>query len=371
MELQVIIIILGLFALVLWGSANNPQSQVSHKKYIIFMMLLLTLQSGLRNVAVGTDTYAYYLQFVEVSSTSWSNLFNKVFLFISDGTGKDPGYFLLLKIIQVFIPEFQLYLLAFAAFFFFALGRLFYRYTSNNYEVLLGVALYQCLFYSFFSITGLRQTFATAFLLLAVPYVLDRKFLKFILLVLIAGTQHKSALLFIPFYALYLFNNPKRVILYALIIFSIMWVVGQSLVSRMVSDTIFAQYEMFLDIHERAGAYSFISFILGLGLWILFSEPKQINSAKSSALFANAIAIAIALAPLLKISPANMRVVQYYSIFSTILLPVLVTLTFSIKRRTVYFLLIIFLTYYTMSRDLEYAFFWQEMELNEFYSDEN
>lgn len=370
MIIQVLIIFLGFWGLVLYGTATTSGSYTSHKKYVIFMMLLLTLQSGLRNVAVGTDTYSYYLQFVEVSNTSWSNLFNKFFLFFSAGIGKDPGYFLLLKIIQVFIPDFQWYLLIFAAFFFFALGRLFYRYTSNNYEVLLGVALYQCLFYSFFSITGLRQTFATAFLFLAVPYVLERKFLKFLLLVLIAGTQHKSALLFLPFYALLLLNNPKRIILYALILFSIMWVGGQTLVSSIVTGTIFAQYEMFLEVHERAGAYSFIIFILGLGLWILFSEPKQIISSKSSALFVNSIAIAIALAPLLKISPANMRIVQYYSVFSILLLPVLTTLTFNKKTQMIYLLLIMFLTYYTMSRELEYAFFWQEMKLNDVYYDE-
>ena len=79
--IQLLIIILGFFALKYIGTAETPHSQSSHKKYVIFMMFLLTLQSGLRNVAVGTDTYAYYLQFVEVSNTSWSNLLNKVYLY--------------------------------------------------------------------------------------------------------------------------------------------------------------------------------------------------------------------------------------------------------------------------------------------------
>lgn len=371
MIIQGLIILLGFLGIGFYGAATTPASYTSHKKFVIFMMMLLTLQSGLRNVAVGTDTYSFYLQFVEVNNTNWGNLLHKVFLFFSEGIGKDPGYFLLLKIIQIFIPDFQMYLLAFATFFFFALGRLLYRYTSNNYEVLLGIALYQCLYYSFFSITGLRQTFATAFLLLSVPYVLDRKFLKFLLLVIIAGTQHKSALLFIPFYFLLLFNNYKRVIIFALILFVIMWSIGKTLVSNVISGTIFSQYEMFLEDHERAGAYSFIIFILGLGLWILFSEPKHINEFRSNLLLANSVAISIALTPLLKISPANMRVVQYYSIFSIILLPILTTLTFNKKTRMMYILLIIFLTYYTMSKGFEYAFFWQEMELSDVYDDAN
>lgn len=370
MYIQVIIIILGFFALNIWGSAESPHAQVSHKKYVIFMMFLLTLQSGLRNVAVGTDTYSYYLQFVEVSNTSWGNLSHKVYLYYSAGIGKDPGYFFLLKFIQIFIPDFQLYLLAFAAFFFFTLGRLLYRYTNNNYEILLGITLYQCLFYSFFSITGIRQTCATAFLFLAVPYALNRNFLKYFLFVLIASTQHKSALLFMPFYFLLSFKNTKQNILYSLILFSVMWIAGKTIISSMLTGTIFEQYEMFLEIHERAGAYSFILFILCLGLWVLFSEPKQINVSISNILFVNSIAIAIALTPLLRISPANMRVVQYYSIFSIILLPVLTTLTFNKTTRMAYLLLIIFFTYYTMSKDLEYAFFWQEMDLNESYTNE-
>lgn len=148
-----------------------------------------------------------------------------------------------------------------------------------------------------------------------------------------------------------------------------MWVAGKALVSKSLSGTIFAQYEMFLEDYESAGAYSFIMFILGLGLWVLFSEPIQINISKSNTLFINSIAVSIVLTPFLKISPANMRVVQYFSVFSIILLPVLTTLTFNKKTRMAYLLLIIFLTYYTMSKELEYAFFWQEMELSENYDD--
>lgn len=367
MIIQGLIILLGFLGIVVYGTATTHVSYASHKKYIIYMMILLTLQSGLRNVAVGSDTYSYYLQFIEVSNTSWDNLLDKIFLFFSEGVGKDPGYFFLLKIIQVFIPNYQLYLTALAAFFFFALGRLLYRYTNNNYEVLLGIALYQCLYYSFFSITGLRQTFATAFLLLAVPYVLDRKFIKFICLVIIASTQHKSALLFIPYYFLLISTKPKRNILISFAFFVQMWIIGKAFVSNMLSDTIFDQYSMFLEGNERAGANSYTIFILIVGLWILFSNTERLKASISNLIFINSIAVSIALTPLLKIDPSNMRLIQYYSVFSIILLPVLTTLTFNKKIRMMYILIILFLTYYTMSRNLEYAFFWQEMELGDNY----
>ena len=367
MYIQVIIIIFGFLALNVWGSADNPRARSSHKKYIIFMMLLLTLQSGLRNLAVGPDTYNYYNKFVDISNANWNELFNKISAFYTSGEGKDPAYYFLLKFIQIFIPDFQLYLIALATFFFFALGRLFYRYTNNNYEVLLGVTLYQCLFYSFYSITGLRQTFATAFLFLAVPYVLERKFLKFLLLVLIASTQHKTALLFVPFYFLLLFKSPKKVILFAFIMCAQMSYFVKSLTANLLAGTFFDQYTIYLEGYEMAGAHTFTLFILSLGLWILFASSKRNERFSLNTLFINSIAVSIAISPLLWIDPSNMRIVQYYSVFSIIILPVLTSVTFKNNTHLFYSLLIIILTIYTISRDLEYTFFWQEAELGENY----
>ena len=67
MYIKLIIFFLALIGLSVYKETGTPlQQKNARKKYIIFMMLLLVLQSGLRNLAVGGDTYQYYWNFKEV-----------------------------------------------------------------------------------------------------------------------------------------------------------------------------------------------------------------------------------------------------------------------------------------------------------------
>lgn len=370
MYVQLLIIILGFLALKWYpqiGSVENQAKQ--HKKYIIFMMVLLILQSGLRHVAVGSDTYQYYVgYFLDVQNTSWSQLWRDCTEFLQFGVGKDPGYRLLLKAIQYVLPDFQLYLLGLATFAFWGLGRLFAKYTKLNYEVLVAMALYQCLYYSFFSITGLRQTMATGFLFLAIPFVEKRRPLQFAFLVLLAATQHKSALLFAPFYFLPLIKHSRYMLIGAFALFIPMWQFGSQFASYLMMGTTFDQYTEYLSGYEGAGAYGFAAYILLLGILLISYHKKVVTIGTNANLVLNAIAIAIALTPLTMIDPSNMRVIQYYSIFALFALPwVISQINFARSVNTRYVVVIVLLTIYTLLRKYEYAFFWQDMALGSNY----
>lgn len=54
---------------------NQYNSDGSRRKYITFSAIVLGLQSALRNVAVGADTYNYYLKFEAVKYTTWQEVF--------------------------------------------------------------------------------------------------------------------------------------------------------------------------------------------------------------------------------------------------------------------------------------------------------
>lgn len=370
MYVQLLIIILGFLALKWYPQVGSEANQAKqHKKYIIFMMVLLILQSGLRHVAVGSDTYQYSIgYYLDVEQSSWLSLWNDFFEFFNYGTGKDPGYRLLLKAIQYVLPTYQLYLLGLATFVFYGLGKLFIRYTSSNYEVLVAIALYQCLYYSFFSITGMRQTMATGFLFLAIPFVERRKPLQFALLVLIAATQHKSALLFAPFYFLPLIKNSRAMLIGSFISFIPMWLYGGEVAKYFMEGTTFDQYAGYLEQNEIAGAYGFAAYILLLGILLLIYYKQVIVTHVDSKLILNAIAVSIFLTPLTMIDPSNMRVVQYYSIFALFALPWVVSHIEVIGNiNTRYVVVTVLLTIYTLSRHLEYAFFWQDMALGSNY----
>lgn len=369
MYVQLLIIILGFLALKLFPQVGNEENQArQHKRYITFMMVLLILQSGLRHMAVGPDTYGYYVDFfLDVEQSSWQSLWDAFLEFLNYGTGKDPGYRLFLKAIQYVLPTFQLYLLGLATFIFCGLGKLFVRYTSSNYEVLVAMALYQCLYYSFFSITGLRQTMATGFIFLAIPYAVKRKPWQFIFLVLIAATQHKSALLFMPFYLLPHLKHSRTMLCASFAIFVLMWKFGSKIASFLMMGNTFEQYMHYLEGYEGAGAYGFAAFIILLGILLIYYHKTIVSSIPNTNLVLNSVAVAICLTPLTMIDPSNMRVVQYYSIFALFALPWVISKMNFAKENVRYIVVTILLTIYTLTRGSEYAFFWQEMALGANY----
>lgn len=369
MYVQLLVIILSFLAL-RWfpqiGTEENQKRQ--HTKYIIFLMVLLTLQSGLRHLAVGPDTYAYYLKFIEVQQTSWHQLWQNCLNFYHFGEGKDPGYYLLLKAIQLVLPTNQLYLLGLAAFVFYGLGKMLNTFTESNHEVMLSMALYQCLYYSFFSITGHRQTMATAFLLLAIPSVLKRKPAQFLVLVLIAATQHKSALLFLPFFFVPLIKHPRFMLVISFVMFIVMWFIGGDMAKYFMVNTEMDQYASYLEEYEGAGAYGFAAYILLLGVLLIYYCNSISIEHKNAKLILNSIAIAIILTPLTMINPSNMRIVQYYSIFGLVALPwVVKNIPISDNVNLRYIIVSVVLTVYTIFRNSPYAFFWQEMALRSNY----
>lgn len=369
MYVQLLIIILGFLALKWYPQVGSEQNQVrQHKRYIVFMMVLLILQSGLRHVAVGTDTYAYYKTFLEIQNSSWSTLWQNCLDFFEYGEGKDPGYYLALKAIQLVLPTYQLYLTGLAAFVFYGLGKILNKFTKSNHEVLLAMALYQCLYYSFFSITGHRQTMATGFLFLALPYVMERKPFRFFLLVLIAATQHKSALLFAPFYFFPLLKASKTMLIGSFGVFVLMWIWGGKIAGYMMMSVSMDQYANYLVAYDGAGAYGFAAFILLLGILLLLSHQKIVSGEDNTAMILNSVAVAITLTPLTMINPSNMRIVQYYSIFGLIALPWAVkNMNISSNANNSYVIISILLTIYTITRNSPYAFFWQEIALGSNY----
>lgn len=363
MYIQLFIFFLALIGLSIFKETGTPlQQNNARKKYIIFMMVLLILQSGLRNLAVGGDTYQYYHLFKFASDSSWQQLF----LYASLPDSKDPGFSILCKVFSTIFPSYRLFLIAVAIFFFSVLGRFLYDNLQSNLDVLVSISLYECLYYGFFSITGIRQTVATAFLLFALSIILKRGYgtkntLSFFALFLLACTLHKSAFLFLPFYFLPRLRNNRIVFWVAFVLFVPMFSAG-SFLGGFLEDTAFEQYAHYMEQSETTGAIVFTLYIVLLALAV-FIKLKTINSYSNSYhVFTSAIAIALLLSPLLVLDPNNQRIVQYYSIFGLIILPQICrAYSGTIPKRLVYISIFAVLAAYTILRHEPYAFFWQDM----------
>ena len=121
MEIQLLVLmlaLLGAWYYSLLPAATPIRENRNRKNYIIFICIILILQSALRHVAVGADTYAYYLKFEEIKLTSWQEIWENFRSVYVLGEGKDAGYPLIQKVFQFFSGEYRIFLFFVAVIFF-------------------------------------------------------------------------------------------------------------------------------------------------------------------------------------------------------------------------------------------------------------
>ncbi len=351
------------------GKQAYVNSDKNRKKYIKIISFILILQSGLRNVAVGSDTYSYYLSFEASKKASWNQVYQVVFDYYKYGIGKDPGFPVFEKLCSLTIGEYQGYLLLIALIFFTALGNFIYKNTSRLSDAIVAFVIYSVLFYSFFSITGHRQTIATAVSLYSFEFLKKRKLLPFVLMLLVASTLHKSVLIFIPFYFICRIKKPKLVYYCTLFLFPVFMVLRNSLALYFQSIGGYKEY----DQYEGSGTYTFTFMFLLIAI-VAFIRSKSILKQNSEAqYYFNAFALALLFIPLTWINPTMMRVVQYFSIFMLLLIPEIIhslgEISIKIRKDARVFVIVILIVLYAQSsaNSEPYGFFWEEMRLSENY----
>lgn len=301
--------------------ADRELYEQRHKAYVAFSCVLLGLQSGLRDVSVGPDTIQYGNRYEIVSLKSWDSIFTSIKNYYFEGnTGdyKDPVYDLLEKTFQAVGLDYRAWLVFVAIAFFVAFGYFLYKNTSRVSDVCFALVLYMIIYYGFYSVTGLRQTLAMAVCLWAFEAAKRRKLLVFILLVLIASSIHKSAILFFPAYLLIDFKHPKKILGIAILLIPAIYVLRFEITGFIGSAM---GYEEYADSFEGAGAsgYAILSLAAAAATWWKCDDVlKERDEARS---YVSLFAVSVFTIPALWVDPSIMRVVQYYSIFILPLFP--------------------------------------------------
>jgi transmembrane protein EpsG len=351
------------------GTIHERNSNYNRKRYIKLISVILIFQSGLRNVAVGADTFQYYRRFENIKLTPWTEIIKNFIDYYELGVGKDVGYPFFQKVIQMVFSNYQLFLFVIAILFFAALGRFIYYNTTKLNHIVLSYVIYSVLFYSFFSITGHRQTIATAAALYGFEWIKKRKLFSFLFLILIASTIHKSVLIMLPFYVIGKFERPKLSFLLAFLSFPIIMVLKNQIFLFIQSQGEYKLYE----IYKGAGAYTFTAMYLLISIVALLRMKYILKTNTSINYYYNAIAIGLFFLPLTWVNSSAMRIVQYFSIFMIVLIPLVMGSfeQYSLKiQRTIIFVSIVILVilFVKSNYNIEYKFFWQEMQLGENYN---
>ena len=363
----IILILVLLYMLFLKGKyrvVGSGEYNKARKKLAVFTAILLILQSGLRHVGVGPDTYQYMMSFQDRIQWTWPQVFQNFIDVYQYGEGKDAGYNLLVKLFSEFSSDYQIFLLFVAVVVFVPMVRFIYKNTNRIEDIWFALLLYLTLFYSFFSVTGIRQAIATGLCLWAVEYIKERKMIAFLVCVIIGGFIHKSALLFLPFYWIAHIKHPHAIFLGSLCVFPVMVYLGNAFTLHLALISGSENYLGYAE-EETVGAYNLIIFYFFISIMGFIRYWKDKEWMERNSYIQNAVSLGIFFLPLTLNSANLVRVVQYYSIFLLVFIGHVVR-TGDFKRNillynTVRYVLVGVLTYKLLTTPADYAFFWQDM----------
>ena len=324
----------------------------SRKVFCCLAAFQWILVSGLRGWSVGADTYAYYLAFEQVKTMPWPDVIGNVTGYLFRGLEvKDPGYKLLTKIFQVFCKDYQMFLIAIAVLFMVSMAKWIYKYSASPCTSFI---IFSTLFYSFYAITGHRQTIATALIVFwGYEYIRKRELVKFAVISFAAFLIHKSSLVFVPFYFLTMIpvNQKYRWIILAVI--ALVVLLGKRLYGPIA---LWIGYNEDQVNYSKGGAALYASLLIALSVVTLYFYPRIASHREDADVLFIVTAITLMTAFLVIQNQVFMRIQQYYSLFIMITVPEVINCVEKRHRLLTYFLFGVVMIGYLVSNDPHYAF---------------
>ncbi len=174
------------------GVYGKDKQTPRNRLYFAILIIILALPIGLRRIY--NDTGAYITGFNE----AWS-----ILDFLRSGNLSlvdNPAFRIYTSLVRTFTDNYSIYFMIAAVFVQWAFVRSI-RLLSDRFT--FSVGLYICLGTYVFSFAAMKQVFAMAFLMLAIPKLVDKKYVQYFILVLVAFLFHTYSLFFLilPFFA--------------------------------------------------------------------------------------------------------------------------------------------------------------------------
>lgn len=313
------------------------------KVYVILISLQLILISGLRDVSVGSDTVNYKSTFYSAQNMSYFKFLN-----LSD---RDYGYYSFHWLFSNIFNNFQVYLILIAILSMSSIGFFIYK---NSDHILMSFLIFESLFFNFF-LTGIRQTLAISILLVSWEFIKKRKFAPFLFIVLLSATFHQSALIFLPFYFIAYKKISNKYIGIFIILLHMAFIFKNQILHFLQEVGGYAEYQEY----AGAGTYNFTLMMILIFIVAIILRNVALKRNSHMTLYYNALFISLLLIPVTYINPSLMRIVMYFNIFITILIPGIIESFKSKDRVLVYVVSITVLFGLYVTTLTEYKFFWQ------------
>lgn len=343
------ILLLGLIRFIL------PAKSKSKNIFVFLAGFTLFLIASFRSINFGSDTIGYVSRYISLTYVSLSELWTNVL----SQTGKDPFFYLFAKLISLTGANYQIWLAVMAGIFCLSISKLINNYSNEAY--MSYVALIS-LGYFYFSLTGLRQTMALAMIVLSYKYLIDRKLLPFVVLVLIGSLFHSSALIFLIAYPLAYMNVGWKQISGIAISLILSYFYKDIIILLLKYFNMADKYEYYLT-HGTSLTISGFVIQLAIYLFCLFYKKDVLKSDLSNLSLYNLLFLGLVLQSFSAVIAEFFRISMYFSLFGIILIPksIATIKDKNLKAITYFFILLVLLGYIFWTGSFnEFRLFWQE-----------
>lgn len=333
----------------------------SKKSYVILMCVVLCFEAGLRHLFVGSDTYRYYLNFMDARTMTWGEIWKEFIYTYVNGTSKDPGYLIVEKLFHYVSDEWQLFLFAIAAFYFYALGRFIYQNTSKPIHVLFAFILYISLFHIIL-LCLFRQAIGMAITFLFFPLLVKKKWVVYVIIALLASTIHRSVLLTLILIPLAMLSpiNKKRALLLSFLSVPIMTMYARTVVAYMAETTQNEYYTIYAESEGYGGAIIYFIMCAAVAVYILMNL-SHFNTWQKN-IYVAGITLLSFFSPLVIVHGALIRISQYFAFYMMFAIPVgLDNIRVSKSSNLFYTIAICVLILLTFRTPFIYYFYWENV----------
>lgn len=208
---------------------------IHKKKSFIFLGVLITLIAGFR-FYVGADTANYVNDFKNIPIIDTFNLSTYEF------SRFRPGFLLLASLSKTIWPNFLLFQLIVASISNYLILRFIWKRTSFPFICIL---FYFILNYIEFNFEIMREIVAVSFALTALDYYENRKYIKAIILYVLANLMHASALIVLLYIFIVKIRYSKKLML----------IIGVTAISAISLYKILPDFSLYADMFLGYGSY--------------------------------------------------------------------------------------------------------------------
>ena len=273
--------------------------------FLILSFLQMFIILAIRNIDVGIDLQNYIPFYERCETYSWAQI-------LEPGL-KEYGYRIYNKILSLLAISDQLFFSLTAGISLIGVYFVIKKYSKNYF---LSTYIYIAFDFYIFIFSGLRQSIALSIGMIAIKFIEEQKFFKFIILILLASTFHISALILIPMYFMKNIKVKPKMFPVILLIYFMLFIMRKYIISIILT-FVYSNYS----ISNTGNGYAYLLLLMAIVTMITIYKRQYIKQEGLNNLFYNNLLVATLIQIFASAQGEVARLTMYYSIYMIIAIP--------------------------------------------------